>query len=124
MVIRMMEAYAGGAHTLSTLQKLLKTEFGKTMSRTNVHKVLKNPFYVGVFEWAGQSLRGTHPLFVNPTIFQRVQTVLAGHNRPKYSKRDIAFRGLMTCAYDGCILTGDVQKEKYVYYRCTGNRGK
>jgi site-specific DNA recombinase len=30
----------------------------------------------------------------------------------------------MTCAHDGCMLTGDVQKQKYVYYRCTGNRGK
>jgi site-specific DNA recombinase len=124
MVIRMMAAYATGAQTLSTLQKLLKAEFGKTMSRTNVHKVLKNPFYIGVFEWAGQSFHGTHPLFVDPNTFKTVQAVLAGHNRPKYSKRDIAFRGLMTCAYDGCMLTGDVQKERYIYYRCTGNRGK
>jgi site-specific DNA recombinase len=30
----------------------------------------------------------------------------------------------MTCANDNCLLTGDVQKEKYVYYRCTGNRGE
>ncbi len=30
----------------------------------------------------------------------------------------------MTCAYDGCQLTGDVQKGKYVYYRCTGYHGK
>ena len=50
--------------------------------------------------------------------------MLIGHNRPKYSKQEIAFRGLMTCAHDGCMLTGDVQKQKYVYYRCTGNRGK
>ncbi len=41
----------------------------------------------------------------------------------KYSKREIAFRGLMICANDGCMLTGDVQK-KYVYYRCTGYRGR
>ena len=50
--------------------------------------------------------------------------MLTGHNRPKYSKQEIAFRGLMTCAHDGCMLTGDIQKQKYVYYRCTGNRGK
>ena len=30
----------------------------------------------------------------------------------------------MNCAYDGCMLTGDIQKQKYVYYRCTGHRGK
>ncbi len=124
IVIRMMEAYASGAHTLSTIRKLLKAEFGKTMSRANVHQILKNRFYIGIFEWAGQSFPGTHPLFLDPNTFRTVQAVLAGHNRPKYSKRDIAFRGLMTCAYDGCMLTGDVQKEKYIYYRCTGHRGK
>jgi site-specific DNA recombinase len=27
----------------------------------------------------------------------------------------------MTCAYDDCLV---IQKAKYVYYRCTGHRGK
>jgi site-specific DNA recombinase len=103
---------------------MLKTEFGKTMSRGNIHLILKNRFYIGFFEWAGETYRGTHQLFIEPKTFQRVQEVLTGHNRPKYSKQEIAFRGLMTCAHDGCMLTGDVQKQKYVYYRCTGNRGK
>jgi hypothetical protein len=38
----------------------------------------------------------------------------AGHNRPRYSKREIAFRGLTTCANDDCMLTGDVQKQRHV----------
>jgi site-specific DNA recombinase len=124
VLIRLMEQYATGAHTLSTLQKMLKVEYGKSMSRNGIHKVLMNRFYVGEFEWGGETYRGTHPLVISPQLFAQVQAVLAGHNRPKYSKRDIAFRGLMNCAHDGCMLTGDVQKEKYVYYRCTGNRGK
>jgi site-specific DNA recombinase len=124
MVIRMMELYAAGAHTLSTLRDMLKTDFGKTMSRGNIHLILKNRFYVGDFEWVGETYHGTHQLFIAPKTFARVQAVLAGHNRPKYSKREVAFRGLMNCAHDGCMLTGDVQKEKYVYYRCTSHRGK
>ncbi len=40
----------------------------------------------------------------------RALQVLTGHNRPKYFKRDIAFRGLLNCAHDGCMLTGEVQK--------------
>jgi site-specific DNA recombinase len=121
---RLMEQYATGTHTLSTLKKMLKTEFGKTMSRTGIHKVLTNRFYIGEFDWGGETYRGTHPLFISTQLFAQVQAVLAGHNRPKYSKREIAFRGLMNCAHDGCMLTGEVKKEKYVYYRCTGNRGK
>jgi site-specific DNA recombinase len=124
MVIRMMELYATGAHTISTLRVALKMEYGKDMSRGNIHLVLKNRFYVGYFEWGGESYPGTHALFIEPKTFARVQDVLTGHNRPKYSKREIAFRGLMNCANDGCMLTGEVQKEKYVYYRCSGHRGK
>jgi site-specific DNA recombinase len=124
MAHRLFELYATGSHTLSTLRKFLKTEYGKIMSLGNIHLILKNKFYIGIFEWVGEAFTGTHPLFVNPKTFARVQDVLAGHNRPRYSKREIAFRGLMTCAHDGCQLTGDVQKEKYVYYRCTGYHGK
>jgi site-specific DNA recombinase len=124
MALRMMKLYATGAHTLSTLRDMLKTDFGKVMSRGNIYLILKNRFYVGDFQWVGETFHGTHPLFIDKKTFERVQAVLAGHNRPKYSKRDIAFRGLMNCANDGCMLTGDVQKEKYVYYRCSGHRGK
>ena len=46
-----------------------------------------------------------------------------GYNKPKYRKRNIAFRGLLTCAHDHCLVTAEVKKEKYVYYRCSGGRG-
>ncbi len=125
IVTRMFELYATGAHSLTTLAKAIRIETGKKISRGNVWLILKNLFYVGTFQWGGQSFAGKHDLFLAPRLFQDVQSVLAGQNRPRYStKREVAFRGLMHCAYDGCTLTGDVQKVKYVYYRCTGYRGK
>jgi len=124
IVIRLFDLYATGTHTLSTLTKAKRIETGKSISRNNVHRILKNRFYIGLTEWTGQTYSGTPPVFVSPQTFEQVQAVLTGHNRPKYSKKDIAFRGLMTCAYDDCMVTGEVQKAKYVYYRCTGHRGK
>lgn len=53
-----------------------------------------------------------------------MQSVFAGHNRPKYGSQEIAFRGLVSCAYEGCTVTGEIKKGKYIYYRCTGYRGK
>ena len=67
--------------------------------------------------------QGTHPLFISADLYAQVQAVLHGHNKPKYSKRDVAFRGLLTCAHDHCVVTAGVKKEKYVYYRCSGGRG-
>ena len=124
MVSRLMAAYATGAHTLSTLRKMLKTEFGKKMSKASIDWVLKNRFYIGEFKWGGETYVGTHPLFIDREIFDTVQAVFAGHNRPKYGSQEIAFRGLVNCAYDGCTVTGEIKKGKYVYYRCTGYHGK
>jgi site-specific DNA recombinase len=124
VVIRIFELYATGSHSLTTITKAIRFETGNRVGRGNVHLILRNRFYVGSFKWSGETYSGTHPLFISPQVFERVQSILDGHNRPKYSKRTIAFRGLMTCAYDGCMVTGEIQKEKCVYYRCTGHRGK
>jgi site-specific DNA recombinase len=124
IVNRIFDLYATGSHTVTTVTKSIRLETGRRVSRANVYLILKNRFYTGLFVWGGDTYVGKHATFVKPQVFDQVQAVLTGHNRPKPSRREIAFRGLMTCAYDGCMLTGDVQKEKYVYYRCTGHRGK
>ena len=124
IVKRMFTLYASGSYTLATLAKTIRRETGKNISKAGVHLILQNYFYVGLMTWGGKQYPGTHELFITPQTFNQVQAILVGHNRLKYSKREVALRGLMTCAYDGCMLTGDVQKKKYVYYRCTGHRGK
>ncbi len=48
--------------------------------------------------------------------------VLRSHNKPKYGKQEIAFRGLLTCACDNCTITAERKKRKYDYYRCTAVR--
>jgi site-specific DNA recombinase len=93
-------------------------------SRAYLHTILTNPFYVGTFQWGGNLYRGTHPCFIEVDLHERVQAVLRGHNKPKYRKQGFAFRGLLHCAQDHCAITAERKKEKYVYYRCTGYRGK
>jgi len=90
----------------------------------HLHTILTNPFYAGNFVWGGKLYRGTHPTFIVPDLYERVQSVLRSHNKPKYGKQEIAFRGLLTCAHDNCTITAERKKGKYVYYRCTGHRGK
>ena len=124
IALRMFELYAKGGQSLQSVQLAIKNEFGKTMSKGNVHLILKNRFYVGFFQWGGRTFPGKHDTFISNDLFTRAQQALATHNRPRYSKHDVAFRGLMRCAHDGCQITADVKKGKYTYYRCTGYRGK
>jgi hypothetical protein len=57
-------------------------------------------------------------------LFEQVQRVFQGHNRPKMTKHEFAFSGLLQCAHDHCRVTAELKKGKYVYYHCTGYRGK
>lgn len=120
----MFELYAAGSYSLSSLQKQLKREFGQSLAKGYLERLLKNPFYIGLFHWEDKIYKGTHPSLVSAELFERVQAVFRGYNKPKYGKHDFAFRGLLHCAYDNCLVTAELKKSRYIYYRWTGSRGK
>ena len=66
---------------------------------------------------------GHVPAFHQYRTLRSSASCLERRHKPKYSKHDVAFRGLLTCAHDHCAVTAEVKKEKYVYYRCSGGRG-
>jgi hypothetical protein len=39
-------------------------------------------------------------------------------------KHDWAFQGILSCGHCGCALVAELKKQQYVYYHCTGKRGK
>ncbi len=124
IVRRIFELYATGKHSLDTLRKQVRVEFGKTINRSYLHTILLNPVYIGTFEWGGTQYRGSHEQFISAQLFEAVQAVIHGHHKGKYSKHDIAFRGMLTCAHDNLTVTAELKKGKYVYYRCSGYHGK
>jgi site-specific DNA recombinase len=93
--------YATGDFSLAMVRKELFERHGKKYAKGYLHKLLKHRFYAGFFEWEKSEYRGTHETFISPVLFEQVQDVLQGHNRPKYRKHQFAFGGLLTCAYDG-----------------------
>src|SRR6266404_8547057 len=124
MVKRIFELYASGEHSLITLRRTVLNELGLRLSRSYFDKILKNRFYLGYFLWQGVEYKGTHEPLIPGDLFNRVQDVFAGRNRPKHRKHAFAFAGLLKCAHDGCTVTAELQKSKYVYYRCSHGRGK
>jgi site-specific DNA recombinase len=117
------ELYASGRFSLKSLSNEIQRTHGTVISKTNLEKMLKNPFYIGTFRFKGSVYRGKHAPIVSVDLFETVQSVLGGHNRPKYRKLHIPFRGILSCARCGCTVTGELKKGKYVYYRCSGGRG-
>jgi site-specific DNA recombinase len=121
---RMFELYGAGTHSLTQVRLKIKTEFGVSLAKGYLQRLLKSPFYTGIFVWDGKTYSGSHTPLITDRQFQNVQQTFQGRNKPKYRKHEFAFRGLLTCAYDKCLVTAEIKKSKYTYYRCTGYRGK
>jgi site-specific DNA recombinase len=125
VVQRMFELFSMGNFSVAELQKKIRNETGRIYAKGYLHKILKNPFYIGLYKWGDTTFKGTHPLFLDPAAFQRVQDIFAGYNRPKHRHHEFAFGGgLLRCGYDDCLITAEIKKQRYVYYHCTGGRGK
>jgi site-specific DNA recombinase len=109
---RMFELYSSGRYSLTALRKLLKQEFGIDLAKGYLDRLLKNPFYKGQFRWEDKLYPGTHIPLVSVELFEKVQAVFRGHNKPRYGTHDFPYRGLLTCAYDNCKVTAEIKKER------------
>ena len=124
VVQRVFELYATGNHSLTSLRAAILKDTGFRINRSYLEKILKSHFYIGYFLWRGEEYKGMHEPLISQELFQRVQDVFMGRHKPKYRKHNFAFAGLLQCAYDSCTVTTELQKGRYVYYRCSHGRGK
>jgi site-specific DNA recombinase len=129
LVAQVFDLYASGRFSLKTLRQkafeigLRHSRGDRRMTKSEIHRMLRNPIYTGDFLWLGIRRKGSHQALVNHDTFDRVQEVLGGTSRKRYARRQHAFMGLLTCARCGCTMTAEKKKGKYVYYRCTGFKG-
>ena len=131
LIRRLFERYATGRHSLIELTTWaqgegLASRKGHVLSKATVHHILRNRIYSGDFDWSGTTYHGTHTPVVSGELWGSVQDVLDGRSRARArrAKHEFAFSRLITCGHCGCALVGERKKARYVYYHCTGYRGK
>jgi len=129
IVTKLFEWYATGEFSLKALTKkaaaagLTNRSSGRPLVKAKIHQILQNPIYSGSFQWLGRWYEGQHEPLISRDLYRRVQQVFEATNHPRQTKRQHAFAGLVTCGRCGCAFTGEIKKEQYVYYHCTGSRG-
>ena len=99
---------------------------GGPVPTSTVHSILRNRLYAGEIDWNGRLYPGRHEPLVSRELWERVQGVLDGRHAKKLrrAKHDFPFSGLITCGHCGCAVVGEIKKGRYVYYHCTGYRGR
>jgi site-specific DNA recombinase len=132
LIAKLFETYATGRVSLKDATKearawgLRYPRTGATVPVSTIHTILRNRLYSGDFDWNGKRYTGRHDAIVSRDVWVEVQDVLEGRHarKTRRSKRDFAFSGLITCGHCGCALVGEIKKQRYVYYHCSGFRGK
>ena len=131
VVAKLFEWCATGEYSLRQLADKarsagLTSRQGSLVRTSNVHRVLRKRIYSGDFDWDGDSYRGSHAPLVSMELWDKAQRVLDAHSGsgPRKRKHEFAFSGLIKCGHCGCSLVGEIKKERYVYYHCTGHKGK
>jgi site-specific DNA recombinase len=132
IISRLFEWYATGMLSLKgAAQKakaagLVYRKSGAPVPVSTVHATLRNRLYMGEFEWNGRVYLGKHQPLVTRDLWERVQGVLNARHAKKHRrvKHDFAFSGLIACGHCGCSIVGEIKKQRYVYYHCTGYKGR
>ena len=132
LVTSLFTWFASGEYSIKTLAKKAYQEgfcFRKTKNKmpvTTLHKILRKLIYTGEFEYGGKRYQGIHEPLVSRVVWERCQEILDGRHEKKHrkTKHDFAFSGFIRCGHCGCSLVGEIKKGRYVYYHCTGYRGK
>ncbi|MBI4064533.1 MAG: recombinase family protein [Elusimicrobia bacterium] len=129
LIRKMFEFYATGNYSLKTLEgkiyeEGLRSKSGRKIYKSELAYILGNPIYYGYFIWRRKLYKGIHEPIVSKELFDMVQKVLKRFDKPRITKKEYAFRGLLTCGVCGCAYTAEKKKGKYVYYHCTFAKGR
>ena len=134
IVRRAFELYAEGNQTLQDIgeyfeQNRLVSKSGKRIHISRATFILSNPFYTGLFRYAGEIYEGKHEPIVAKKLWDKVQEVMKQRGRPRHKAQiePEAYCGLLSCGYCNMQITGEyrVKTQKngtqhfYTYYHCT-----
>ncbi|MDO9333847.1 MAG: recombinase family protein, partial [Dehalococcoidales bacterium] len=126
IVQKMYEWYSSGCFSLLEIKTKLKKEFNLDFSKGYVDFILKNPFYAGSIRYNGQEYPHNYDCVISRELFDEVQRIKSGYMKKhsKFAGLPYLYRGIISCATCGCMITPEKKKGKYVYYHCTEYYGK
>jgi site-specific DNA recombinase len=132
LVSRLFDWFSTGSYSLKAVtikaraDGLIYRKSGKPIGVSTVHHILRNRLYSGAFDWVHETYEGVHEPLTSPELWQEVQNILDGrsHTNVRSAVPEFLFRGLIKCGHCSCAVVAQEKKGKYIYYRCSGYKGK
>jgi site-specific DNA recombinase len=100
--------------TARYMEKLgIVTRQGRPYAKSHLHRILTNPFYIGINRHNGKDYPGAQETFIPKELFKRVQQKLQGGRPRTYNKHHSPLQGVIRCEDCGSIVTWQLQKGHY-----------
>lgn len=125
IIRKIFELYATGTYSTEVLVQKINAEHGLKWPKSQMGKILKNPFFHGVMLVKGKEYPHRYPPIISPSLFDQTKQVRDGFNKKpfKFAGKPFIYRGMIRCAHCDCAITAEEQKGN-VYYHCTQYKGK
>jgi site-specific DNA recombinase len=125
--------YAGEDTSLVTLADEmyalgLRTSTGGKLKANQLHKQLRNPYYLGKVPFRGEIYEdGKHPALIDEATFDRVQQIMRAHATAGEKRRthNHYLKGSIFCGHCGSRMVFNLAAGnggKYAYFFCVGRR--
>lgn len=127
------ELYATGQYSInSLLDELYEQGFyyskqpNKKIPRALLANMLKNLFYTGYYTFPDceGEIKGTHKAIIERKLYNKVQEILKVSCYEKIRKHNFLYSNLITLQETGKFMTGEIKKDKYIYYTAFDEKGK
>ena len=122
IIKKAFELYIQGSESTSTVWSFLEqsnitTYNGHPLTKSAVHLLLQNPYYMGIIRFNGEKYPGSHQPLISKQLYKDVQSKMHGGRAVKQRRHDVALRNVLTCGYCGKSITWERQKG-HLYGAC------
>jgi site-specific DNA recombinase len=124
LIRKTFELYATGEYTIDRLTDTVNnlgliSRQGDPLSRSQYHRLLRNPIYYGLIDFKGELYQGKHEPLISKALFDAVAIVVNKKSKSHNPKlKPYLYRGMCHCGECGRLVTIETQKG-HNYLRCT-----
>ncbi len=88
----------------------LRTKSGGRFVDSHVHKILTNPFYIGINRFDNVEYQGAQQPIISKSLFNAVQDKMHGKRPAKFQKHNPVLKGMLSCGHCHRLITWQIQK--------------
>ncbi|WP_375333137.1 recombinase family protein [Candidatus Tisiphia endosymbiont of Psammoecus bipunctatus] len=120
IIKKLFEEYASRVYTLRSMVNMakelgLRSKKNCHLNKTVIHRLIQQPFYYGEMRVKGEMWSHGYQPIITREIFMACKDVRLGWKKKpfKYGGKDFLFRGLITCAVTGKMVTSEIHSKTY-----------